>query len=185
MYPLTIVTDKLGVKFSEDSSINRFFEVLENVTTSTFSLALEGINAVLDAIIAVTDYIPKAIDLLQDFTGFDFDFKPMPILTTGSSFNKMGTRNVTTGKFSESGLFFSDDTDLLGRFNRSKTSVSSGQSVTDDIRQSAYLGIKQAMSESGGTNVTFQVEGDPNGLFKVVRREARDYSKRTGGSAFN
>lgn len=34
------------------------------------------------------------------------------------------------------------------------------------------------------TKVTFEVQGDPNGLFKVVRKEAHDYTQRTGREAF-
>lgn len=47
--------------------------------------------------------------------------------------------------------------------------------------------IKQALAEVLGqqnVNVTFQVEGDPNGLFNVVRKEAYNYNRRTGKLAF-
>ena len=47
--------------------------------------------------------------------------------------------------------------------------------------------IKQALQEvlaQQNVNVTFQVEGDPNGLFKVVQKESIRYNQRTGSSAF-
>ena len=33
-------------------------------------------------------------------------------------------------------------------------------------------------------NVTFEVEGDPNGIFKVTQKKAREYTKRTGTPAY-
>jgi len=47
--------------------------------------------------------------------------------------------------------------------------------------------IKQALKEAMGeqnVNVTFQVEGDPNGIFKVVQKESVRYNQKTGVSAF-
>lgn len=47
--------------------------------------------------------------------------------------------------------------------------------------------IRQIMREelaSIGVNVTFEVEGDPNGIFKVTQKKAREYTKRTGTPAY-
>jgi hypothetical protein len=47
--------------------------------------------------------------------------------------------------------------------------------------------IKQALQEvmaEQNINVTFQVEGDPNGLFKVIQKESLRYNQRTGVSSF-
>jgi hypothetical protein len=40
------------------------------------------------------------------------------------------------------------------------------------------------MAQSGQTEVVFRVEGDPNGLFKVIREENDRYKNRTHKSAF-
>ena len=39
-------------------------------------------------------------------------------------------------------------------------------------------------SQNGQTEVVFRVEGDPNGIFKVVREENDKYRNRTHRSAF-
>lgn len=47
--------------------------------------------------------------------------------------------------------------------------------------------IRQIMREelsSIGVNVTFEVEGDPNGIFKVTQRKAKEFTKRTGKPAY-
>lgn len=44
--------------------------------------------------------------------------------------------------------------------------------------------MRMALTEMG-INVTFQVEGDPNGLFKVIRKEAKKHTNRTGEPAFS
>ena len=47
--------------------------------------------------------------------------------------------------------------------------------------------IKEALQEvmtEQQINVTFQVEGDPNKIFNVVQKEAKQYNKRTGSVAF-
>lgn len=49
-----------------------------------------------------------------------------------------------------------------------------------------YLdGFADRLASKINSNTTFKVEGDPNGLFKVVRQEARDYFNRTGKPAFD
>ena len=47
--------------------------------------------------------------------------------------------------------------------------------------------IRQIMREelsNIGVDVTFKVEGDPNGIFKVTQKKAREYKKRTGQNAY-
>lgn len=43
--------------------------------------------------------------------------------------------------------------------------------------------LRNVMAEQN-VNVTFKVEGDPNGLFKVVQKESVRYNQKTGESAF-
>lgn len=56
----------------------------------------------------------------------------------------------------------------------------------NQVKKATYGGTLQAIKEAGGitAEATFRVEGDPNGLFKVTKKQAYDYYKRTGGNAF-
>jgi hypothetical protein len=43
--------------------------------------------------------------------------------------------------------------------------------------------LRNVMREQN-MKVVFQVEGDPNGMFKVMRKKSAEYTQRTGSSAF-
>lgn len=107
---------------------------------------------------------------------------------------KFGGQTITLGKvpkfstggFPEDGLFMANHGELLGRFSNGRTAVANNAQITAGIREAAYLGMKQALAESGnnGNNVNIRVEGDSNKIFKVVREEAKIYSNSTGRNAF-
>ncbi len=91
----------------------------------------------------------------------------------------------STGGFPEDGLFMANHGELIGQFSNGKTAVANNQQIVAGIEDAAYRGMMRALSENkGSSNVTFHVEGDPKGIFKVTREEARDFSKRTGKPAF-
>lgn len=68
-----------------------------------------------------------------------------------------------------------------------KPAVANNNSITDGIRQAAYEGMKMALSECGGgnnQNINLQIQADTDGIFKVVRKGAIDYTLRTGQAPF-
>lgn len=57
----------------------------------------------------------------------------------------------------------------------------------DTIVAANIKALREVMSEmrgTGKTEVTFRVEGDPHGIFKIVRQEANDHMNRTGMAPF-
>ena len=90
-----------------------------------------------------------------------------------------------TGGFPEDGLFFANHSELVGKFSNGKTAVANNQQITDGIEEAAYRGFMRAMGNSSNTsNVNITLEGDAQGLFKVVKQEANNYQRRTGNPAF-
>lgn len=94
------------------------------------------------------------------------------------------------GGFPEDGLFYANHSEIVGKFSNGRTAVANNEQITqgiaDAVYPAVYNAVSAAMKNSGGSaNVTFQVEGDPNGLFKVVRKQANDYTGRTGKPAFD
>ena len=53
------------------------------------------------------------------------------------------------------------------------------------IKQAAYDGMLMAISQSSNnTNVNVVLQGDADGLFKVVQNKANNYTTQTGRPAF-
>lgn len=60
-----------------------------------------------------------------------------------------------TGGFPEDGLFMANHNELVGRFSDGRTAVANNQQITQGI----YQAVLQAMRESGGNNVSIQLDG--------------------------
>ena len=156
----------------------------------TFSGIKDGLSAAWDnAIAAIKQIWNKFATWMNDKLTFKWDSKSIggkEIISAGSI--KLGTLpTFATGGFPEDGLFMANHNELVGKFSNGKTAVANNQQITEGIRQAAYLGMKQALAEAGGNNnnVTFQIEPDPNGIFKVVKKEAEIYRNATGRPAFD
>ena len=91
-----------------------------------------------------------------------------------------------TGGFPEDGLFFANQNELVGKFSNGKTAVANDLQITAGIEEASYRGMMRALSENSGknVNVTFEVQGDPNNIFKVVQKQANNYTMQTGKTAF-
>lgn len=61
-----------------------------------------------------------------------------------------------------------------------------GDDYLQQMKQAAYEGVLQAIRDAGGiqAEATFKVEGDPKGMFNVVRNEAFNYARQTYTSPF-
>lgn len=71
----------------------------------------------------------------------------------------------------------------LGNY-RSANSFNYGNMDSNNGFMSQMVNMMNASQDKGQTEVVFRVEGDPYGLFKVVREQNNSYYKRTGRSAF-
>lgn len=89
------------------------------------------------------------------------------------------------GGFPEDGLFFSNHNELVGKFRNGKTAVANNEEITAGIERAAYNGMKRALAESNNSsNVNISLEANTAGLFRAVQKEADNYTRRTGESAF-
>lgn len=89
------------------------------------------------------------------------------------------------GGFPEDGLFFANHNELVGQFSNGKTAVANNAQITESIKWAAYEGMLMAMSQSSNnTNVNVVLQGDADGLFKVVQNKANNYTVQNGRPAF-
>lgn len=63
---------------------------------------------------------------------------------------------------------------------------SGGRDFLQQIEEATYRGTMRAIQAAGGirAEATFKVEGDPKGMFNVVRNEAFNYVRQTYTSPF-
>ena len=75
--------------------------------------------------------------------------------------------------------------ELVGTMS-GRTTVANNDQIIAGIEQAAYRGFMRALSESNkNTNLTIQVEGDPNGIVKVVKQADSEHFRRTGQPLFS
>lgn len=95
-------------------------------------------------------------------------------------------KGYETGGFPERGQLFmarESGPELVGNIGN-RNAVANNDQIVSSITSGVYQAVKAAMGSGQAVNVTFKVEGDPNGIFKVTREKAHDYSMRTGRAAF-
>lgn len=63
------------------------------------------------------------------------------------------------------------------------TAVMNNDQIVASVSAGVYQAVVSAMSQ-GAMNVSFDVQGDPYGIFKVTQKQASDYKRRTGKPAF-
>lgn len=62
-----------------------------------------------------------------------------------------------------------------------RTAVANNDQITQAIATACYGAMSQALSENG---IQVALQGDANGIFKVVQKQARQYRQTTGSYAF-
>ena len=89
-----------------------------------------------------------------------------------------------TGGFPEDGLFYKNSDEIITQVG-GKTQVLNREDTYDMIKQAAYDGMLMAISQSSNnTSVNVVLQGDADGLFKVVQNKANNYTTQTGRPAF-
>jgi len=101
------------------------------------------------------------------------------ILGTSISLPTISIAKYSTGGVLEDGLFTMNRGEIAGKFNNGTSVVANNEQIIEGIKR----GVMEAMAQSK-QNVTFVVEGDPQGMFKVMRKEANNYRTQTGKFAF-
>lgn len=149
-----------------------------------FNTAFESIKGIWNGF---AEWINNALNL--DFEGFTKQIEvfgkkiDIGIPAFNVQLGKLPT--FQTGGFPEDGLFMANHSELVGKFSNGKTAVANNAQITQGIEEAAYRGMMRALSASDiGSRATFEVVGDPNGMFRVMQKQANQYTKSTGKTAF-
>lgn len=93
----------------------------------------------------------------------------------------MGTENAPTGQ-----LFIAREAgpELVGTIG-GHTAVVNNDQIVASVSDGVARAVRSAIGTNGSNvNVTFKVEGDPNGIFRVTQQKANEYFRTTGNPAF-
>lgn len=149
-------------------------QVFKKVFTQSANIVLGIFNTMIDA-----------INHAMTVTWSDFEIGGEKVLTGGSAqlFSINRIPMFAMGGFPEDGLFFANSSEMVGRFTNGKTAVANNEQIVAGIEQGVYNAMISAMN-SGANNVNVVLEGDAEGIFRVVQKQNRIYKKSTGASAF-
>ena len=92
-----------------------------------------------------------------------------------------GTENAPAGQ-----LFVAREAgpELVGTLG-GHTAVVNNDQIVASVSDGVYRAVRSAIGTNGSNvNVTFKVEGDPNGIFRVTQQKANEYFRATGNPAF-
>ena len=90
------------------------------------------------------------------------------ITTGGLSFIFTGFAN---GGFPEDGLFMANHNEMVGKFSNGKTAVANNEQITQGI----YQAVLQAMRESGGNNISVQLDGQE--VAKIITKRQNNFGQ--------
>lgn len=154
----------------------------DSTTNSAITSWLKGVNSTVSnwkvpdikvAFSATTDAINEA---LKGYGMYNFN---MP---------KPNIRGYATGGFPSAGeLFIGNENgiEMMGRMGNQNV-VANNQQIEAGIEEAAYRGFTRAMKDnSSSSNVSVILEGDANGLFKMVQQKSHEYIARTRKDPFD
>lgn len=138
-----------------------------------------------NVVVGIFNQMIKSINEAMNVSWDDVDFGGDKVVQKGKAqLLKIGMiPQFSLGGFPEDGLFFANSNEMVGSFTNGKTAVANNDQIVAGIEQGVYNAVMSAMSQ-GSQNVNVTLEGDAEGIFRVVRQQNRIYKNSTGTSAF-
>ncbi len=161
---------------------------MDNITTmlSTLPKAFGVVfKNTANVVIGIFNQMIKSINEAMNVSWDDIDFGGEKVVQKGKAqLLKIGSIPAfSLGGFPEDGLFFANSNEMVGQFTNGKTAVANNDQIVAGIEQGVYNAVMSAMSQ-GSQNVNVVLEGDAEGIFRVVRQQNKIYKNSTGSSAF-
>ena len=163
---------------------------MDNIT-SMLSTLPKAFGAVFkntaNVVIGIFNQMIKSINQAMNVSWDDIDFGGEKVVQKGKAqlLKISPIQSFSLGGFpsGENGLFYANSSEMVGRFTNGKTAVANNDQIVAGIEQGVYNAVMSAMSQ-GTQNVNVVLEGDAEGIFRVVRQQNKIYKNSTGASAF-
>lgn len=205
-----IKASKGGIDLLKDSTLNSSTSMIQSLTsvstffTDTFSqvFGMDNITSMLstlpkafsvvfkntaNVVIGIFNQMIKSINQAMQVSWDDIDFGGEKVVQKGKAqlLKISPIQSFSLGGFpsGENGLFYANSSEMVGRFTNGKTAVANNDQIVAGIEQGVYNAVMSAMSQ-GSQNVNVVLEGDAEGIFRVVRQQNKIYKNSTGASAF-
>ena len=184
---------KKAFKLAKDgwSTLTKFVGKLDDVKVKLAKKGWKSISSFVGTSVSVRiSLIKKGWNSLKEFIGDKIGVgvqkKASGGVYSGGIWHDIthyavGTSNAPTGQ-----VFVAREAgpELVGTLG-GHTAVMNNDQIVASVSDGVYRAVKSAMgSGKQNLNVTFKVEGDPNGIFRVTQKKANEYFRATGNPAF-
>ena len=169
-------------------STNKWKTSLQLLTTGSYRPTVSA-NSIVDAKTA-TDKLKGSLDDIQGTYKVTIDTTENVTRTvtevvakTGGAGSKASYQKYASGGYPTTGQLFiarEAGAELVGNIG-GRTAVVNNADIVASVSQGVAQAVASVMGN--GSNVTVTLEGDAKGIFKVVQKEGRAYSARTGQPA--
>ena len=187
------ISETLG---AAQAVVDSFKTAIENAITAIVNFFTHSnkdfkISLPTNAFESFKNTISGVVDKLKEMFGFDGRKLNVDTSTGGSSNTNTNKNTTTTTQYATGGfptvgeLFVAREAgpEMVGRIG-SRTAVANNDQITTSIANAVYDAVSSAIGNVGGTNVNVTLQGDADGLFKVIQNKSSDYMRRTGRAAF-
>lgn len=142
-----------------------------------FIPVLQLIGKLLSNLTPILKFIGNVIkELVGGITGTTDNesarkFGAVATLGLSELFRYLRGRSYATGGFPEDGLFMANRGELVGQFSNGRTAVANNQQISQGI----YQAVLQAMRDSGGNNISVQIDGQE--LARVISKKQNNFGQ--------
>ncbi len=185
-----------GLKKDGWTTLNKYVGKLDKVAVKLYKSGWKSINSFVGTTVKVgIQLIKDGWSSFKNWLGIGNDNSSSKKKTskkagggiyTGGMWHNIahyavGTENAPAGQ-----LFIAREAgpELVGTLG-GHTAVMNNNQIVASVSDGVYRAVRSAIGTKGNNvNVTFKVEGDPNGIFRVTQQKANEYYRATGNPAF-
>ncbi|WP_243009243.1 hypothetical protein [Clostridium sp. AM58-1XD] len=184
---VTWATDAIGwVKTEIPKILNAIIDWFNKLPGQLIDVGKNIIKGIWNGIISMGDWLKQKVD--EFFGSIGEGIADAIGIGKGTNVDITPVQKFATGGFPSSGqLFIANEAgpEMVGRIG-SRTAVANRDQITDGIKQAVIDGFIQIAPMLSGSDkeIHIHLDGDADGIFKLVQKKNSEYTNITGRSAF-